>query len=161
VIIRDLTEEDSPWLRDLVQEHWGLPVVSVSRQYDDIELPGFVAVEDEERLGCLSYCVGAGGVEVVTLNSLVEGRGVATALLAAARELARARNARLWLITTNENMRAIGFYQRRGMDLVALHRDFVEVVRRAKPAADLSPVDGIAFRHALEFEYPAPATGAG
>ena len=38
---------------------------------------------------------------------------------------------RLWLITTNDNLRAIAFYQRWGMDLAALHRNFADTVRQA------------------------------
>lgn len=81
----------------------------------------------------------------------MENRGVGSALIAAARELARAHNAaRLWLITTNENVRAIRFYQRNGFDLVALHHDAVTRARELKPSIPLE-VDGIPLRHELEF----------
>jgi len=74
-------------------------------------------------------------------------------LPALARTLAWGAGLRLWLITTNDYIRAIRFYQRRGMDLVAVHRDFADTVRRAKPTVDTSGTDGIDFRHALELEY--------
>ncbi len=64
---------------------------------------------------------------------------------------------RLWLITTNENINAIRFYQRRGMDLVAVHHGFVETVRALKPDVRLTGADGVEFEHALEFEYPLDA----
>jgi hypothetical protein len=77
-------------------------------------------------------------------------------LLAESRRLAEAAGARLWLVTTNDNLRAIAFYQRRGMDMVALHRNFVDTVRLSKPALATPGPDEIPFRHAVEFEYPAP-----
>ena len=66
--------------------------------------------------------------------------------------MAQRHGARLWLITTNENMGALRFYQRRGLDMVAIHRDFVDVVRGVKPDVEVAGHDGIVFRHAIEFE---------
>jgi nucleoside triphosphate pyrophosphatase len=159
-LVRDVAAGDRGWLADLVAREWGLPIVTPSGVYDPAaDLAGLVAEVDGDRAGALSYREGADGMEVVTLNSLREGRGVGSALLAEARRRARAQGRRLWLVTTNDNLRAIGFYQRRGMDLVALHCDFVEVVRRAKPGLDPVGEGGIHFRHALELEYPGPPAG--
>jgi hypothetical protein len=55
-------------------------------------------------------------------------------------------------VTTNDNAPAIRFYQRRGWDLVALHRDAVNESRRLKPEIPATGVDGIPIRHELEFE---------
>jgi ribosomal protein S18 acetylase RimI-like enzyme len=108
------------------------------------------------RAGVLTYRVEGGSLEIVTLNSLAEGRGIGTALLAGARQRARHAGQRLWLTTGNDNVQAIGFYQRRGMDLVALHRDFADQVRKIKPRPAGEPGGRITFRHAIELEYPAP-----
>ena len=61
---------------------------------------------------------------------------------------------RLWLTTGNDNVPAIGFYQRRGRDMVALHRDFADEVRKVKPRLPGEPGGEITFRHAIELEYP-------
>jgi N-acetylglutamate synthase-like GNAT family acetyltransferase len=76
-----------------------------------------------------------------------------TALLRAIETAALEAGARrLWLITTNDNTRAMQFYQRRGFDLVAFHRDAVTRTRAAlKPSIPLE-VEGIAVRHELELE---------
>jgi septum formation protein len=156
--VREVAAGDRGWLADLLAGEWGLPVVTPSGVYHaPAELAGLVAEVDGERAGALTYREGADGMEVVSLNSLREGWGVGSALLAEARRRALGRGRRLWLVTTNDNLRAIGFYQRRGMDLVALHRDFGDVVRRAKPG--LEAEGGIPFRHALELEYPGPPPG--
>ena len=154
MIVREIQDADRAWLGALIEREWGLPVVSVSGVCDPTELPALVAYEGPEPLGALTYRLQPDGCEVVTLNALVEGRGVGSALLAAARDVADERGQRLWLVTTNANIRAIGFYQRRGMDLVALHRDFVDVVRRHKPTVADGSGSGIPMRHALEFAFP-------
>ena len=163
-LIRDLTDEDRDWLAEVVTAAWGLPVVTLSGVHDVPRLPGLVAEREPggTRLGVLTYRVQAGrgvakaGLEVITLNSLAEGRGIGTALLAGARQRARLAGQRLWLTTGNDNIQAIGFYQRRGMDIVALHRDFAGEVRKIKPWLPAEPGVGIAFHHAIELEYPAP-----
>jgi RimJ/RimL family protein N-acetyltransferase len=85
-----------------------------------------------------------------------EGRGTGTALLAEAQRRARQAGQRLWLTTGTDNIRAIGFYQRCGMDIVAVHRDFADEVRKIKPWLPAESGGGIAFRHAIELEYPVP-----
>jgi GNAT superfamily N-acetyltransferase len=146
-----LTDDDRAWLRALIETAWGLPVVSTSGLHDPSTLPGFVAWSGGERTGALTYRLSADGCEVVTLNSLLEGRGIGSALLTAVKQVADERGIRLWLITTNDNIRAIRFYQRQGMDLYRLHRDFIDTVRAAKPEIAGAATDGIMFRHALEF----------
>ena len=156
--VRDLADGDRGWLAEVVTAAWGLPVVSLSGAHDVPRLSGLVADQEPggTRLGVLTYRVQAGGLEVVTLNSLAEGRGAGTALLAEARRRARQAGQRLWLTTGNDNVRAIGFYQRRGMDIVAVHRDFADEVRKIKPWLPAESGGGIAFRHAIELEYTAP-----
>jgi DNA-3-methyladenine glycosylase I len=158
--VRRLVDDDRAWLRVLVEATWGLPIVSVSGLYDPSTMPGFVAWLGGERVGALTYRLGGDGCEVVTLNSLHEGRGVGSALLDAIKAVADEHGIRLWLITTNDNIHAMRFYQRRGMDLCRLHRDFVDVVQAAKPQIQDPSTDGIPFRHALEFSFPITQTPA-
>lgn len=154
--LRPLADTDRAWLRGIVAAEWGLPVVSPAGVHDDpSRLEGLVAEVGGERAGAVTYEIVGDECEVVTLDSLVPGRGVGRALMEAVRAAAAAASCRrLWLVTTNENLQGLGFYQRLGLDLVALHRDFVEVVRRHKPDVGSVPVDGIQFRHALELEWP-------
>ena len=80
------------------------------------------------------------------------GAGIGSTLLDWIRaEAQRARVTRLWLVTTNDNTRALRFYQRHGFDLVALHRSAVARARALKPQIPLES-DGIPLRHELELE---------
>jgi len=153
MLVRALDDRDRPWLGELIEREWGLPVVSISGCHDPATLDGFIADDSGERIGALTYRFDADTCEVVSINSLRAGQGVGSALLAAARELAEQAGSRLWLVTTNDNINAIRFYQKCGMDLSALHRDFVDEVRRWKPDVSDRGTAGIRFRHALEFSY--------
>ena len=156
--VRALIAEDLEWVVELFTERWG-GVTSVSRgvAHDTTALPGFVALLDGKRAGVATYRITDRECELVTLDSLREGTGVGTALVGAVAEAARVAGAgRLWLITTNDNVRALRFYQRHGFDLVAVHRDAVARSRALKPSIPEIGLDGIPIRHELELELPLP-----
>jgi hypothetical protein len=60
---------------------------------------------------------------------------------------------RIWLVTTNDNVRALCVYQRRGRNMAALRRDAVDVARKIKPQIPETGDHGIAIRHEIEFEF--------
>jgi len=152
--IRALLPGDRSWVEALLIEHWGSPlVVSRGRLHDAATLPGFVAAHGSALLGLITYRLADRLCEVVTLNSLEPGRGIGTALLAAVRDQARRAGAeRLWLITTNDNLTALAFYQKRGLVLVRLHADAIAESRRMKPEIPLFGNNGIPIRDELELE---------
>ncbi|MBS0471161.1 MAG: GNAT family N-acetyltransferase [Proteobacteria bacterium] len=148
-----MPEHDAAVLAAWVRNYGGPAVVSRGRLYDARMLPGFVALEGERLLGALTWHADGGEIEIVSLDSYAEDRGVGTALLAVAVEAAQARAARrIWLITSNDNIRAIRFYQKRGWDMAALHRDAIDEARKIKPEIPRMSDDGIPIRHEIEFE---------
>jgi hypothetical protein len=68
-------------------------------------------------------------------------------------EEARKRNCwRVFLITTNDNLNALGFYQKRGFELVAIHRGAVNESRKVKPSIPLIGDNNIPLRDEIELE---------
>ena len=92
--------------------------------------PAFVAEPPGgPLLGMLTFVPGQDWqqCEILTLHADQHWRGAGTALIEAAAQLARRqRCARLWVITTNDNVDALRFYQRRGFCLVKVHRGAVD-----------------------------------
>jgi len=154
VEVRPLAEGDRAWALEVETASWGQPLVArLGELVDPTRLPGFVALLDGERAGLVTYAVRGDACEVVTIRSLEEGRGVARALLDAVREAAVAAGcARLWLITTNNNVRALAVYQRWGMEIAALHRGAVAEARRLKPSIPERDASGVPIAHELELE---------
>jgi ribosomal protein S18 acetylase RimI-like enzyme len=153
--VRALTEADRPWADEVELHSWGeRQVVRLGERVDPTVLPGFVAWLGGERAGLLAYAIRGDECEVVTVTSLQEGLGIARALLDAVRDAAvAARCRRIWLTTTNDNLRALAVYQRWGMDIAALHRHAVtEARRRLKPSIPERGASGIPIAHELELE---------
>jgi ribosomal protein S18 acetylase RimI-like enzyme len=153
--VRPLTDSDRTWSVQVETESWSEPVVArLGELLDPTRLPGFIALLDGERAGLATYAVRGDDCELVTIRSLREGRGVGRALLDAVRKAAvEADCTRLWLITTNDNLRALKLYQRWGMEIVAFHRHAVTDARRhLKPTIPERGADGIPIAHELELQ---------
>jgi ribosomal protein S18 acetylase RimI-like enzyme len=156
--VRPLGQDERPWLEQHLTRLWGSPqVVSRRRIHNAARLPALVCIADGDIVGLATFDLRDGQCELVTLDAFTEGRGIGSALLAAAADEARRRRCtRLWLITTNDNLRALGFYQRRGLRLVAVHRGAVDAARQLKPTIPLLGINGIPIHDELELELPLP-----
>lgn len=154
--VRALDEDERSWLESELSGRWGgREVVSRGRLHDAAALPALVCVDGEEIAGIATFDVRDGECELVTLDAFSEGRGAGSALLeAVAGEARRQGCRRLWLVTTNDNLRALRFYQRRGMRLVALRPGAIDEARRLKPSISAVGNHGIPIRDELELELP-------
>ena len=136
-MIRALDDSDRERVAAFYRTHWGSDrVVSQGRMHRVAELPGFVATSGEgnDITGLVTYLIEGDRCEVVTLDAVQQGRATGTALLERAVEAARAAGCRqVLLVTTNDNMRALRFYQRRGFRLVALNAGALDRSRTLKP----------------------------
>ena len=152
--IRPLSLNDAGWVREFLVEHWlSTKIVSRGRVHSADQLPGFVALEDARRVGLVTYRIEGDECEIVTLNSVLEGHGVGTKLVDEVKSAALSRDCRrVWVVTTNDNLRALGFYQRRGFSLFALHPNALKASRNLKPEIPLIGLDGIPIRDELELE---------
>jgi ribosomal protein S18 acetylase RimI-like enzyme len=168
--VRPADAADRPWIAAVIAGAWASTrIVTRGCVYDALELPALIAEIDAEaragtgagttaetgfeRAGLLTYRIDGDACEILSLNSTREGHGAATALLARITELARAAGCRrVWLITSNDNLPALGFYQRRGYELVAVHRHGIDQARRLKPEIPLIGLFGIPLRDEIERE---------
>ena len=152
--IRKIQSCDLEWIRSLIRREWGsIQVVSRGISYNADSLPGFIAEVKGIPEGLLTYNIKRRDCEIVTLNSLIERHGIGTALIdAVKKESSRIGCNRIWLITTNDNVNAIRFYQKAGFSLVAVHRNAIEASRRLKPEIPLVGLHGIPIRDEIEFE---------
>ncbi len=138
------------------EELWGLPIVTVEREYVPPDVEGFVwRASDGRALGLVTWYVEGERAEIVSLNALEPRRGIGTRLMDAAEEGLRQRGVKAaYLVTTNDNPGALSFYVRRGYRLLRLHLDAMDRVRQVKPQVPLTGNDGVPLRDMWELEKP-------
>ncbi len=109
------------------------------------------------RAGILAYDVRAQQCELAAIATATGQRGVGTQLVEALKSKV---SGRIWLVTTNDNLDALRFYQRRGFVLAALRPGAVLQARqRLKPTIPETGAYGIPLRDEIELEYvPASTT---
>jgi GNAT superfamily N-acetyltransferase len=119
--------------------------------FDALGLPGFVAELDGRPDGIATWRPYGTAIEPAVLAATTRGMGVGSALVDAVRTVAGSRPVRV--VTTNDNLDALRFYQRRGFRLVELRAGAVEEARRTlKPEIGLVGEHGIPLRDELELE---------
>ena len=139
----------------LLRERWGLPIIAGDRVYDDpAKLKGLVWRDAAGAVqGLVAWSIEGDQAEIVSIEALEQGRHIGGRLLDGAEAELRSRGVRrLRVVTTNDNLRALSFYLRRGYRLVRLHLGGMERVRRAKPQVPETGIEGMPLRDMWEFE---------
>ncbi len=145
---------DASRIRDFWREHWGDDfIVAHGESYHPEGLEGIIALDGTQWVGLVTYKILGGECEIVSLDSLREGEGIGTSLIEQVVQAAKqARCARVFLITTNDNLEALGFYQKRGFELARVNRGALERSRKIKPSIPLIGLHGIPLRDEIELE---------
>jgi ribosomal protein S18 acetylase RimI-like enzyme len=154
IVVREIRASDGEWMRETLGRAFGsASVVSRGRLHRADALPGFIAQRGSQRSGLIAYRVDGRECEVVALVSTVANRGVGSALLEAAEARARELDClRIWLVTTNDNETAIGFYRKRGWSVAAVYAGAVADARRLKPEIPRVGSNGIPIEDEIELE---------
>ncbi len=154
ILIRPKTIEDTIWIEHYLEREWGSRmIVSRGLLHDATGIPAFIAEIDSKRIGLATYRFEDSHCELLTLNSDREKVGVGIALVEAVRAAASRKGCRrLWLVTTNDNLHALQFYQKRGFKLACLHRNAIHLSRKLKPSIPEVGLKGIPIRDEIELE---------
>jgi GNAT superfamily N-acetyltransferase len=154
ITIRLLTPADRDWISQVMIKEWGAEIVVVHGEiYYPAFLPGFAALFEKDLVGLLTYNISGKECEIITLNSWRENLGVGTALVDAARQTAHQAGCnRLEVVTTNNNVHALRFYQKRGFLISQVRKNAIIESRKLKPQIPLLDDDGRPIRDEIELE---------
>ena len=154
--IRPLNSGDHDWVEQFMVDHWGsAEMVAHGESILPANLPGFVCFDGDQTLGLVTYRIAGENCEMVSLNSLREQEGIGSTLLETVVAESWLQNCqRVWLITTNDNLQALNFYQKRGFHIVKVIRGAVNLSRRQKPTIPLIGMNGIPITDEIELTRP-------
>lgn len=150
--IRDTDREE---VARFIERHWQSRVVmSGGRSFHPHLEQGFIERRGEEIVGLLTYRFDDDGcMEILTLNSTLEGQGIGSLLMLSAIDRARQSDCKkIWLTTTNDRLRVVDFHQRLGFRLTHVKLGVVEEARKIKPQIPLTGERGVPVRDELVME---------
>lgn len=151
--IYSIEDRQKDKILDFFKVHWGSSEMVISSGvYDCSELDGFTVVNEEENIiGLITYIIKDNECEIISLDSIEEGKGIGTSLVKKVENVAIEKKCKLVkLITTNDNLVALKFYQKRGYLLSRIIRNAVEQARKVKPSIPLIGNHGIPIRDEIE-----------
>lgn len=150
-ITRIAHSNDARWLQPKIVETWGSQHIALRGELIDTAIcPALVC---EERSGFLVYRVtGATLIEIVALQSLQVRQGIAARLVDAPCSVAKESGAEsISATTTNDNLAALGFYQKRGFRLFELRKGEVDRARQSlKPDIPEFGQNGVPIHDEIE-----------
>ena len=152
--IRPIDPADRSRIDEFIISRWYTMKMVVRGESVDLgSADGFYACDGDGITGLITFRISGDEMEILSLDSVRENRGTGTALLDAAIAKAKESGAgKAVLITTNDNLAALRFYQKRGFDMVRIYRNAVDRARRIKPEIPLTGMDGIPLKHEIELE---------
>lgn len=161
--VRPAVAADRGDIDGILTTSWGAPRVAVSGHlYDLTGLPTIVATMQGTIVGVLTYHTQGESIEVMSIDAVLPRRGIGTLLLDAAADAGRAQGARrLILVTTNDNIDALRFYQRRGLRILEVRPNAVAASRAVKPSIPQVGEYGIPIRDEIVLGRSLDAEGAG
>ena len=156
VTVRPVQESDRPTVEWLTTQLWGAPEVAVhDGVFYPALLPGFIAECAGRIAGLVTFDVRRDVIEIVTINAIQRYHGIGTLLVEAVREEAKRHGCHcVTLTTTNDNLAALRFYQRRGFRLTAIRPGAVDRSRQRKPEIPRTGDFGIPLRDEIDLTCP-------
>ncbi|NMM62550.1 GNAT family N-acetyltransferase [Clostridium sp. P21] len=152
--IKNISTENRQQVNDFINSHWfSTNMVVRGKIVDMTTLDGFVIFENEAIIALVTYEIKDNECEIMSLDSLKEKQGIGTILVNKVKEIAvKAKCTKIKLITTNDNINAIAFYQKRGFDMMRIYRNALDIDRKIKPSIPMIGEFNIPLKHEIEFE---------
>jgi ribosomal protein S18 acetylase RimI-like enzyme len=133
------------------------------RLVDVLDDEGLVAEVDGSPTGLLAFrSADRDDIELAALVVTTRGQGIGSALVDSFLAVARSRGAaRVWVVTTNDNLDALRLYQRRGFRITTVRPGAVDDARETvKPSIGRVAANGIPIRDEIELAIDLHPDGA-
>lgn len=155
LIFRQTDSNDSKLIKELMEKHWGgEPLVIRGEKYYPSSLDGILVLKNQQIIGFLFYEVRNKVCEIIVFEVFDKFKGTGTKMLDQLKEIAKSRDCeKLYLMTTNDSLDALRFYQRRGFYICGIHIDSVKGSRKIKPSISETGDYGIPLRDEIDLEF--------
>ncbi len=155
--IRAVKQEDATWIKSFMNEYWGGEplVIRGGKKYypSSLSLDGLIAENTQGVVGFLFYEIQDRACEIIVFEVLDKFQGIGTQMLDQLKEIVKIKECdRIHLMTTNDNLDALRFYQRRRFTITEIRVNAVAQARAIKPTIGLVGEYGIPLRDEIDLE---------
>lgn len=149
-----INERNRTEVNELIKKQWhSTDMILRGVVVDMTKVDGIIAYDEKEIVGMITYRFFDDVCEILSLDSFKENQGIGSSLIDEVRKIAIVKKAnRIVVITTNDNIHALRFYQRRGFDMCNLYHNAIDVSRKLKPEIPLLGDNEIPIQHEIEFQ---------
>lgn len=150
----NISDENRTAVNEFIITHWYSTIMIVrGKAFDLSKAEGVLAIDNNQIKGLITYLIKDETCEILSLDSLEQSKGIGTELVNQVIGISKEVHCkRIVLITTNDNINAIRFYQKRGFDMTRLYHNALEISRQLKPEIPLIGENNIPLRHEIEFQ---------
>jgi ribosomal protein S18 acetylase RimI-like enzyme len=154
------TEKENEALSEIIKG-WGYDFfVSRGKVHKAQDLDGILAYDNKKIIGLGLYYIKNNECEIVLMETFDQNKGIGTKIIDKIINIAKQNKCnRIWLITTNDNINAIKFYQKRGFCIVNIHINAIVESRKIILMHQQNSLNipligeyGIPVRDEIEFE---------
>jgi GNAT superfamily N-acetyltransferase len=152
--IQPIEPEDRQNILKIIDYYWhGEFIVIHGEIFYPSQLSGIKAVRKNRIVGILHFLIQTKVCEIITLESLIEHQGIGAKLISAVEEIAINNHCEhLQVTTTNDNLPALGFYQKLGFHLIQLKAEQIAQSRKLKPTIPAMGYKNIPIRDEIVLE---------
>lgn len=153
--VRSTTKDDAAWVKEIMDSKWGGEplVIRNGKKYYPSMMDGLIAESKDGKEGFLFYEIQQTTCEIIVFEVFNKYKGTGTLLLNQLKQLAKDKHCdRILLMTTNDNIDSLRFYQRRGFTICAIRLNAVATSRKLKPTISYEGDYGIPLRDEIDLE---------
>lgn len=154
--VKKTNKKDSPWLKKIYLKYYGGKFcVFLGRKFFLETLPGYyLENEKQKKIGLITYEIKKNVCEIMTLNAFQKFKGIGTCLLKKVIKTAKDNKCKkIKALTTNDNIDALRFYQKRGFRIFKIHKNALKKDRKLKPSIPKLGDYKIPMLDAIELQY--------
>lgn len=154
ITFRETNTADEAFVKKIMDEYWGgEPLLIRDSNYWPSKLPGIIAEKNNKLIGFLFYEIQNHDCEIVVFEAFDKFKGTGTELLHRLTLIAKKhRCQRIYLMTHNDNLDALRFYQRRGFVICGIRLNSMDAARKIKPSIPIIGDYGIPMRDEIDLE---------
>ena len=153
--VKDIVLEERKKINNFILKRWlSLRMILRGKIVDLKNIDGFYIEDKNNIIAVITYRIVGFSLEIISLDSVYENKGIGSLLINKIKAFANECNLKnIIVIITNDNLRALGFYQRRGFVLNKVFFDSIKQARKLKSEIPIKNKNGILIRDEIELKF--------